>query len=230
MLKYGPELAKIYKKTIKDQVKNAQYKLFEECLPKEIEFNSAENDKLVKTNDSSFAYKKIDDKTPEDNLPLDSEAELFFAKELIKISKAKQNILFWAKNPVYTKLGFQYINGNEIAKSYPDFLVSKDGNYFYFEIKHYKDFDPEKTQLLIRGYNQYFKENQINQKNLTLAVCWVVPKYGDLYFAGSSNLEQIRDKIDFNKKTNSDINDISDKEFEEKRKKIAPMLLTDIIN
>ncbi|WP_348602818.1 DEAD/DEAH box helicase family protein [Mesomycoplasma hyopneumoniae] len=231
LLRYGPELAKIYKNTIKDQVKNAQYKLISDDLPKEIEFNIAENDKSVKPNDSSFAYEKIDDKTSEDNLPLDSEAELSFAKELIKISKAKQNIRFWAKNPVYTKLGFQYINGNEIAKSHPDFLVSKDGNYFYFEIKNHDDLDSKKTQLLISGYNQYFKENQINQKNLTLAVCWVVPKYGDLYFAGSSNLEQIRDKIDFNKITNSDINDISNEEFEEKRKKlIQPMLLTDIIN
>ncbi|AAZ53689.2 conserved hypothetical protein [Mesomycoplasma hyopneumoniae 7448] len=231
LLKSGPELAKIYKKTIKDQVKNAQYKLIsEDHLPEEIEFNSAENDKLVKTNDSSFAYEKIDDKTSEDNLPLDSEAEQFFAKELVKISKAKQNIRFWAKNPVHTKLGFQYINGNEIAKSYPDFLVNKDGNDFYFEIKHYKDFDPEKTQLLISGYNQYFKEKQINQKNLTLAVCWVDPDKEDLYFAGSSNLEQIRDKIDFNKITNSDINNINNDEFKEKREKIAPMLLTDIIN
>ncbi|MXR34642.1 DEAD/DEAH box helicase family protein [Mesomycoplasma hyopneumoniae] len=231
LLRCGPELAEIYKKTIKDQVKNAQYKFFEECLPKEIEFNSAVNGKLVKTNDSSFAYKKIDDKTPEDNLPLDSEPEEFFAKELIKISKEKKNIRFWAKNPVHTKLGFQYINGNEIAKSYPDFLVSKDGNYFYFEIKHYKDFDPEKTRLLISGYNQYFKEKQIIQNNLTLAVCWVDPIKRDLYFAGSSNLEQIRDKIDFNKITNSDINDISNKEFEKKRKKlIQPMLLTNIIN
>lgn len=231
LLKSGPELAKIYKKTIKDQVKIAQYKLIsEDHLPEEIEFNSAENDKLVKTNDSSFAYEKIDDKTSEDNLPLDSEAEQFFAKELVKISKAKQNIRFWAKNPVHTKLGFQYINGNEIAKSYPDFLVGKDGNYFYFEIKHDKDFDPEKTQLLISGYNQYFKEKQINQKNLTLAVCWVDPDKENLYFAGSSNLEQIRDKIDFNKITNSDINNINNDEFKEKRKKIAPMLLTDIIN
>lgn len=231
LLRYGRELAKIYKKTIKDQVENAQYKLIsEECLPNEIEFNSPENDKSVKTNDSSFAYEKIDDKTSEDNLPLDSKAEQFFAKELIKISKAKQNIRFWAKNPVHTKLGFQYINGNEIAKSHPDFLVSKDGNYFYFEIKHDKDFDPEKTQLLISGYNQYFKEKQINQKNLTLAVCWVDPDKENLYFAGSSNLEQIRDKIDFNKITNSDINNINNDEFKEKRKKIAPMLLTDIIN
>ncbi|MXR13742.1 hypothetical protein DR085_02525 [Mycoplasma flocculare] len=231
LLRYGRELAKIYKKTIKDQVENAQYKLIsEECLPNEIEFNSPENDKSVKTNDSSFAYEKIDDKTSEDNLPLDSKAEQFFAKELIKISKAKQNIRFWAKNPIHTKLGFQYIKGNEIAKSHPDFLVSKDGNYFYFEIKNYKDFDPEKTQLLISSYNQYFKENQINQKNLTLAVCWVDLVNGDLYFAGSSNLEQIRDKIDFNKKTNSDINDISNKEFEKKRELIPSMSLTEIIN
>ncbi|XKK68161.1 DEAD/DEAH box helicase family protein [Mesomycoplasma hyopneumoniae] len=221
LLKSGPELAKIYKKTIKDQVKNAQYKLIsEDHLPEEIEFNSAENDKLVKTNGSSFAYEKIDDKTSEDNLPLDSKAEQFFAKKLIEISKAKQNIRFWAKNPVHTKLGFQYINGNEIAKSYPDFLVNKDGNDFYFEIKHYEDFDPEKTQLLISGYNQYFKEKQINQKNLTLAVCWVDPDKEYLYFAGSSNLEQIRDKIDFNKITNSDINDISNKEFEKKEKNL----------
>ncbi|WP_462097531.1 DEAD/DEAH box helicase family protein [Mesomycoplasma hyopneumoniae] len=229
LLKSGPELAKIYKKTIKDQVKNAQYKLIsEDHLPEEIEFNSPENDKSVKTNDSSFAYEKIDDKTSEDNLPLDSEAEQVFAKELIKISKAKQNIRFWAKNPVYTKLGFQYINGNEIAKSYPDFLVSKDGNYFYFEIKNFNnDLDEEKTQLLISGYSQYFKENQKNEKNLTLAVCWVNVDNGDLYFAGSSNLEQIRDKIDFNKITNSDIND---KEFKKNRKRIQPMFLIDIIN
>lgn len=231
LLRYGRELAKIYKKTIKDQVENAQYKLiFEERLPEEIEFNSPESDKLVKTNNSSFSYEKIDDKTSEDNLPLDSKAEQFFAKKLIEISKAKQNIRFWAKNPVNTKLGFQYIKGNEIAKSHPDFLVSKDGNYFYFEIKHYKDFDPEKTQLLISGYNQYFKENQINQKNLTLAVCWVDPDKQNLYFAGSSNLEQIRDKINFNKKTNNDINDISNKEFEKKRKLIPSMSLTEIIN
>ncbi len=230
LLKFGRELAKIYKKTIKEQVENAQYKLIFEDLPEEIEFNSAENDKLVKTNDSSFGYEKIDDKTSEDNLPLDSNAEQFFAKELIRISKAKRNIHFWAKNPIHTKLGFQYINGHEIAKSHPDFLVSKDGNYFYFEIKNYKDLDPEKTQLLISGYNQYFKKNQINKKNLTLAVCWVDVEQGDFYFAGSSNLEEIQGKIDFNEITESNINDISNKEFEDKRKKLAPMLLTDIIN
>ncbi|WP_010321313.1 DEAD/DEAH box helicase family protein [Mesomycoplasma ovipneumoniae] len=229
LLKYGQELARIYKKTIKDQVENAQYKLiFEERLPKEIEFSSSENDKLVKTNDS-FAYEKIDDKTSKDNLPLDSEAEEFFAKELIRISKTKQNIRFWAKNPVHTKLGFQYIKGNEIAKSYPDFLVSKNENYFYFEIKNYKDYDSKKTQLLISSYNQYFKENQINPKNLTLAVCWVKPDEGKLYFAGSSNLEEIRDKIDFNKITNSDINDINNEEFEKNRDLIPWMDLTEII-
>ncbi|MDW2892958.1 DEAD/DEAH box helicase family protein [Mesomycoplasma ovipneumoniae] len=229
LLKYGRELARIYKKTIKDQVENAQYKLiFEERLPKEIEFSSSENDKLVKTNDS-FAYEKIDDKTSKDNLPLDSEAEEFFAKELIRISKTKQNIRFWAKNPVHTKLGFQYIKGNEIAKSYPDFLVSKNENYFYFEIKNYKDYDSKKTQLLISSYNQYFKENQINPKNLTLAVCWVKPDEGKLYFAGSSNLEEIRDKIDFNKITNSDINDINNEEFEKNRDLIPWMDLTEII-
>ncbi|WP_341492220.1 DEAD/DEAH box helicase family protein [Mesomycoplasma ovipneumoniae] len=230
LLKFGRELAKIYKKTIKDQVENAQYKLIFEDLPEEIEFNSAENDKLVKTNDSSFGYEKIDDKTSEDNLPLDSNAEQFFAKELIRISKAKRNIHFWAKNPIHTKLGFQYINGHEIAKSHPDFLVSKDGNYFYFEIKNYKDLDPEKTQLLISGYNQYFKKNQINKKNLTLAVCWVDVEQGDFYFAGSSNLEKIRVKIDFNEITKTDINNIDNKEFEDKRRKLAPMLWTDIIN
>ncbi|WP_044285834.1 DEAD/DEAH box helicase family protein [Mesomycoplasma ovipneumoniae] len=232
LLKFGRELAKIYKKTIKDQVENAQYKLIVEDLPEEIEFNSAENDKLVKTNDS-FAYEKIYDKrSKKDNLPLDSEAEQFFANKLIEISKSDQNIRFWAKNPVHAKLGFEYISGNEIAKSFPDFLVSKNGNYFYFEIKNYKDLDPEKTQLLISGYNQYFKENQINQinqKKLTVAVCWVDVEQEDLYFAGSSNLEQIRDKIDFNKITNSDINNISNKEFKIKREELEPMYLTDII-
>ncbi|WP_069098770.1 DEAD/DEAH box helicase family protein [Mesomycoplasma ovipneumoniae] len=235
LLKYGRELATIYKKTIKDQVENAQYKLiFKERLPEEIEFNNTEKDKLVKTNDS-FAYEKIDDKKSKNNLPLDSEAEKFFANKLIEISKSDQNIRFWAKNPVHAKLGFQYINGNEIAKSFPDFLVIKNGNYFYFEIKNYDDFNPKKTQLLINGYNQYFKENQINQinqKKLTVAVCWVRLKPNELlYFAGSSNLEQIRDKIDFNEITKTDINNISNEEFEEKRKKLIPsMRLTDIIN
>ncbi|MHA0297159.1 DEAD/DEAH box helicase family protein [Mesomycoplasma ovipneumoniae] len=233
LLKYGRELARIYKKTVKHQVENAQYKLiFKERLPEEIEFNNTEKDKSVKTNDS-FAYEKINDKKSKNNLPLDSEAERIFANKLIEISKSDQNIRFWAKNPVHAKLGFQYINGNEIANSYPDFLVIKNGNYFYFEIKNYdNDLDPKKTQLLISGYNQYFKENQINQinqKKLTVAVCWV--KSNQLfYFAGSSNLEQIRDKIDFNKITNSNINDINNEEFEKKRKELTPMRLTEIIN
>ncbi|WP_337904231.1 DEAD/DEAH box helicase family protein [Mesomycoplasma ovipneumoniae] len=240
LLKYGRELARIYKKTIKDQVENAQYKLiFKERLPEEIEFNNTKKDKSVKTNDS-FAYEKIDDKksknnkTSKDNLPLDSKAEKFFAQELIKISKKKKNIRFWAKNPAHTKLGFQYINGNEIANSYPDFLVSKNGNYFYFEIKNYKDYDSKKTQLLISGYNKYFEENQKNQKNqkkLTLAVCWVDVEQEELYFAGSSNVDEIRNKIDFNEITKTDINNISNEEFEEKRKKLIPsMRLTKLIN
>ncbi len=222
LLKYGRELARIYKKTIKDQVENAQYKLiFKERLPEEIEFNNTKKDKSVETNDS-FAYEKIDDKKSKNNLPLDSEAETIFANKLIEISKSDQNIRFWAKNPVHAKLGFQYINGNEIANSYPDFLVSKNGNYFYFEIKDYdNDFDPKKTQLLISGYNKYFKENQINQKNLTLAVCWVHTNLKQFYFAGSSNLEQIRDKIDFNKITNSNINNINNEEFEKKKKNLS---------
>ncbi len=232
LLEYGRELARIYKKTIKDQVENAQYKLiFKERLPEEIEFNSTEKHKSVKTNDS-FAYEKIDDKKSKNNLPLDSEPERIFANKLIEISKSDQNIRFWAKNPVHAKLGFQYINGNEIANSYPDFLISKNGNYFYFEIKDYdNDLDPKKTQLLISGYNKYFKENQKNPKNLTLAVCWVSAKTKRLYFAGSSNLEQIRDKIDFNKITNSDINNINNEEFEKiRRKKLPSMSLIKIIN
>ncbi len=231
LLEFGRDLAKIYKKTIKNQVENAQYKLnFEEPLPEKIEFNSSENDKLVATNDS-FGYETIDDKTSEDNLPLDSDAEQSFANELINISELDPNIRFWAKNPVHTKLGFQYINGNEIANSYPDFLVSKNGNYFYFEIKNYdNDLDPKKTQLLISGYNKYFKEEQINPKNLTLAVCWVRANPKRLYFAGSSNLEEIRDKIDFNKITERDIDDISNEEFEKIRKKLPSMSLIKIIN
>ncbi|MHA0314661.1 DEAD/DEAH box helicase family protein [Mesomycoplasma ovipneumoniae] len=231
LLEFGRELAKIYKKTIKNQVENAQYKLnFEEPLPEKIEFNSSENDKLVATNDS-FGYETIDDKTSEDNLPLDSDAEQSFANELINISESDPNIRFWAKNPAHTKLGFQYINGNEIANSYPDFLVSKNGNYFYFEIKNYdNDLDPKKTQLLISGYNKYFKEKQINPKNLTLAVCWVRANPKRLYFAGSSNLEQIRDKINFNKITERDINDISNEEFEKIRRKLPSMSLMKIIN
>ncbi|UVO16305.1 DEAD/DEAH box helicase family protein [Mesomycoplasma ovipneumoniae] len=231
LLEFGRDLAKIYKKTIKNQVENAQYKLnFEEPLPEKIEFNSSENDKLVATNDS-FGYETIDDKTSEDNLPLDSDAEQSFANELINISESDPNIRFWAKNPAHTKLGFQYINGNEIANSYPDFLVSKNGNYFYFEIKNYdNDLDPKKTQLLISGYNKYFKEKQINPKNLTLAVCWVRANPKRLYFAGSSNLEQIRDKIDFNKITERDINYISNEEFEKIRRKLPSMSLMKIIN
>ncbi|MDW2891533.1 hypothetical protein, partial [Mesomycoplasma ovipneumoniae] len=231
LLEFGRELAKIYKKTIKNQVENAQYKLnFEEPLPEKIEFNSSENDKLVATNDS-FGYETIDDKTSEDNLPLDSDAEQSFANELINISESDPNIRFWAKNPAHTKLGFQYINGNEIANSYPDFLVSKNGNYFYFEIKNYdNDLDPKKTQLLISGYNKYFKEKQINPKNLTLAVCWVRANPKRLYFAGSSNLEEIRDKIDFNKITERDINDISNEEFEKIRRKLPSISLIKIIN
>ncbi|UVO15638.1 DEAD/DEAH box helicase family protein [Mesomycoplasma ovipneumoniae] len=231
LLEFGRDLAKIYKKTIKNQVENAQYKLnFEEPLPEKIEFNSSENDKLVATNDS-FGYETIDEKTSEDNLPLDSDAEQSFANELINISESDPNIRFWAKNPAHTKLGFQYINGNEIANSYPDFLVSKNGNYFYFEIKNYdNDLDPKKTQLLISGYNKYFKEKQINPKNLTLAVCWVRANPKRLYFAGSSNLEEIRDKIDFNKITERDINDISNEEFEKIRKKLPSMSLIKIIN
>ncbi|MDW2870702.1 DEAD/DEAH box helicase family protein [Mesomycoplasma ovipneumoniae] len=231
LLEFRRDLAKIYKKTIKKQVENAQYKLnFEEPLPEKIEFNSSENDKLVATNDS-FGYETIDDKTSEDNLPLDSDAEQSFANELINISESDPNIRFWAKNPAHTKLGFQYINGNEIANSYPDFLVSKNGNYFYFEIKNYDDdLDPKKTQLLISGYNKYFKEKQINPKNLTLAVCWVRANPKRLYFAGSSNLEEIRDKIDFNKITERDINDISNEEFEEIRRKLPSISLIKIIN
>ncbi|WP_044284422.1 DEAD/DEAH box helicase family protein [Mesomycoplasma ovipneumoniae] len=231
LLEFGRDLAKIYKKTIKNQVENAQYKLnFEEPLPEKIEFNSSENDKLVATNDS-FGYETIDDKTSEDNLPLDSDAEQSFANELINISESDPNIRFWAKNPAHTKLGFQYINGNEIANSYPDFLVSKNGNYFYFEIKNYdNDLDPKKTQLLISGYNKYFKEKQINPKNLTLAVCWVRANPKRLYFAGSSNLEKIRDKIDFNKITERNINDISNEEFEKIRRKLPSMSLMKIIN
>ncbi|WP_341420423.1 DEAD/DEAH box helicase family protein [Mesomycoplasma ovipneumoniae] len=231
LLEFGRDLAKIYKKTIKNQVENAQYKLnFEEPLPEKIEFNSSENDKSVTTNDS-FGYETIDEKTSEDNLPLDSDAEQSFANELINISELDPNIRFWAKNPVHTKLGFQYINGNEIANSYPDFLVSKNGNYFYFEIKNYdNDLDPKKTQLLISGYNKYFKEEQINPKNLTLAICWVRANPKRLYFAGSSNLEEIRDKIDFNKITERDIDDISNEEFEKIRKKLPSMSLIKIIN
>ncbi|MBG0730538.1 DEAD/DEAH box helicase family protein [Mycoplasma sp. 'Moose RK'] len=213
---FRPEFIGIYNDTINSQIKNEEikYKLsFDEPLPEQIEFGP--EGRIIEP-DEYFGYRKIGSKNKKDELLLDSEAEKFFANELIKINKQNEKINFWAKNSAYGKLGFQYIKVEQIAQSYPDFLVRKGNHFFYFEIKNYNDFDPSKTKLLIEHYQKYLETHINNQINLTLVLCWVKTDTKELYFAGSSTLKELKELIDFNLSSNSK------EEFEKKRKEEIP--------
>ncbi|UWV83718.1 hypothetical protein [Mycoplasmopsis felis] len=191
------EFKNIYKQTIINQINNqtTQYKIdFNKNLPINIFIEDKENNNTIKT-DEYFVYENLS-KSDISNFYLDSLAEKIFVDKL-KTYKDMYHLKLWSKNPLPDGISFQYLDDNyELHISFPDFIIKYNNHYIYIEIKTYKsDIDENKTKTLYEQYKKYIESFNSNDYQLTMLICLVDNSSDKLYFAGSSSIPELNEKL-----------------------------------
>ncbi|WAM00615.1 DEAD/DEAH box helicase family protein [Mycoplasmopsis felis] len=187
----------IYQQTIITQInnQNTQYKIdFNKNLPVNILIENKDTKNIIKT-DESFVYEDLN-KSDISNFYLDSLAEKIFVDKL-KTYKDVYHLKLWSKNPLPDGISFQYLDDNyEPHNSFPDFIIKYNNHYIYIEIKTYKsDIDENKTKTLYEQYKKYIKSFDSNDYQLTMLICLVDNSIDKLYFAGSSSIPELNEKL-----------------------------------
>ncbi|WP_322959622.1 DEAD/DEAH box helicase family protein [Mycoplasmopsis felis] len=191
------EFKNIYKQTIINQINNqtTQYKIdFNKNLPINILIENKDTKNIIKT-DESFVYEDLN-KSEISNFYLDSLAEKIFVDKL-KTYKDMYHLKLWSKNPLPDGISFQYLDDNyELHISFPDFIIKYNNHYIYIEIKTYKsDIDENKTKTLYEQYKKYIESFNSNDYQLTMLICLVDNSSDKLYFAGSSSIPELNEKL-----------------------------------
>ncbi|WP_416321877.1 DEAD/DEAH box helicase family protein [Mycoplasmopsis felis] len=187
----------IYQQTIINQINNqtTQYKIdFNKNLPINIFIEDKDDKNIVKT-DEYFVYQDLR-KSDISNFYLDSKAEKLFVDKL-KIYNEILKIKLWSKNPLPDGISFQYLDDNyEPHNSYPDFIIKHNNHYIYLEVKTYKnDIDENKTKTLYEQYKKYIESLNDKDYKLTMLICLVDNSSDKLYFAGSSSIPELNEKL-----------------------------------
>ncbi|MCU9934388.1 hypothetical protein [Mycoplasmopsis felis] len=191
------EFKNIYKQTIINQINNqtTQYKIdFNKNLPINIFIEDKENNNTIKT-DEYFVYENLS-KSDISKFYLDSQAEKIFVEKLNSYKKIFQ-LKLWSKNPLPDGISFQYLDDNyETHNSYPDFIIKYSNHYIYIEVKTYKnDIDENKTKTLYEQYKKYTESLNDKKYKLTMLICIVDNSTKKLYFAGSSSIPELNEKL-----------------------------------
>ncbi|WP_322908189.1 DEAD/DEAH box helicase family protein [Mycoplasmopsis felis] len=191
------EFKTIYQQTIINQINNqtTQYKIdFNKNLPINIFIEDKDDKNIVKT-DEYFVYQDLS-KSDISNFYLDSLAEKMFVDKL-KIYNEILKIKLWSKNPLPDGISFQYLDDNyEPHNSYPDFIIKHNNHYIYLEVKTYKnDIDENKTKTLYEQYKKYIESLNDKDYKLTMLICLVDNSTTNLYFAGSSSIPELNEKL-----------------------------------
>ncbi|MCU9939974.1 hypothetical protein NW739_04580 [Mycoplasmopsis felis] len=191
------EFKNIYKQTIINQINNqtTQYKIdFNKNLPINIFIEDKENNNTIKT-DEYFVYENLN-KSDISKFYLDSQAEKIFVEKLNSYKKIFQ-LKLWSKNPLPDGISFQYLDDNyETHNSYPDFIIKYSNHYIYIEVKTYKnDIDENKTKTLYEQYKKYTESLNDKKYKLTMLICIVDNSTKKLYFAGSSSIPELNEKL-----------------------------------
>uniref|UniRef100_UPI000566593B hypothetical protein n=1 Tax=Mycoplasma leonicaptivi TaxID=36742 RepID=UPI000566593B len=209
---YADELHKIYQDIFKKEfeTKNAKYAIkMTNKLPQNLFWITDEKSQKLYETKNYFAYKELTSENIKD-LKFDSEAELFFAKEVEDFLQ-RNDIVVWTKNPVQYGINFEYINNSfELSNSYPDFIIKKDNHFVFVEVKTYlNDLDENKTKTLFEEYQKYLANFNDKQYDLSLIICFVKPKNNDADFkyAGSSSINEVDIKLKNFDQNNSHIHD-----------------------
>ncbi|UWW00322.1 hypothetical protein NW064_03420 [Mycoplasmopsis felis] len=107
------------------------------------------------------------------------------------------HLKLWSKNPLPDGISFQYLDDNyELHISFPDFIIKYNNHYIYIEIKTYKsDIDENKTKTLYEQYKKYIESFNSNDYQLTMLICLVDNSSDKLYFAGSSSIPELNEKL-----------------------------------
>ncbi|WP_322908568.1 DEAD/DEAH box helicase family protein [Mycoplasmopsis felis] len=191
------EFKTIYQQTIINQINNqtTQYKIdFNKNLPINIFIEDKENNNIIKT-DEYFVYEDLN-KSDISKFYLDSQAEKIFVEKVNSYKKIFQ-LKLWSKNPLPDGISFQYLDDNyELHISFPDFIIKYNNHYIYIEIKTYKsDIDENKTKTLYEQYKKYIESFNSNDYQLTMLICLVDNSSDKLYFAGSSSIPELNEKL-----------------------------------
>ena len=145
-------------------------------------FNEKQDEEKVSKRDYLF------DINPEDAIhgnrqPLDSEPEKVVFNKIYDFSEEFDTIKLWAKNQPYSNIFGEYLDEvNNVRHSYFDFIIKfKNNFYLYVEVKGSPDINEEKTKLLKKAYEDYFKNSQKDLFSPKLAISiWKVDAKGGI--------------------------------------------------
>ena len=118
-----------------------------------------------------------EDKLNGNQQPLDSTPEMLAFQTIKDYTENEDGIKLWAKNLAFSSIFGEYLDDTlNVKKSYFDFILKFiNGIYLYIEVKGIPDINAEKTELLKKAYEDYFK-NRIDDlfpSNLVIAI-WEV--------------------------------------------------------
>ena len=169
---YLHEIKKIYSKSLPQEV---EYDFKEEVVKPDVYTSIYDEDKDEKEIDGNYMFEIKKNGQKELEQILDSPNEIIVWKELKKIfNENSQKVKLWCKNQRTGNIYGEYHDDfKQEHKSYFDFVIKfKNGYYLYLEVKGSGDNDinKDKTDMLKKAYEEYFKSNTLFAQNLVICV------------------------------------------------------------
>jgi len=175
---YLNDIRKIYSKSLPQKV---EYEFKEEVVNPDVyrSIYDLDNDNNSKEIDERYMFEIKKNGQNELEQILDSKHEIFVWKKLKEIfnennKTVNQMVKLWCKNQRTGNIyGEYYDDFKQEHKSYFDFVIKfNNGYYLYLEVKGSDDadIDKEKTDMLKKAYEDYFKGNALYAKNLVICV------------------------------------------------------------
>lgn len=205
---YLNDIRKIYSKSLPQKV---EYEFKEEFVKPNIYTQICDKNKDGKEIDNKYMFEIKKNGKNELEQILDSSNEAF----VWNFIKDNQKVKLWCKNQRTGNIyGKYYDDFKQEHKSYFDFVIKfNNGYYLYLEVKGSgdNDIDEDKTDMLKKAYEEYFKGNVLYAQNLVICVVEVkndsikeiTPFYCKSSFQknlGEQNLEGLIEYISTTKK------------------------------
>jgi hypothetical protein len=190
------EIKKIYSKSLPQKV---EYEIKEEVVKPDVYTQICDENKDGKEIDGKYMFEIKKNGQEDLEQMLDSQPEIVVWKKLKGIfMNDNKKIKLWCKNQRTGNIyGEYYDEFQQEHRSYFDFVIKfNNGYYLYLEVKGSddKDIDKDKTNMLKKAYEEYFKGNALYAKNLVICVVEVekenIKKISPFY-----NHEQLDDDL-----------------------------------
>lgn len=136
-------------------------------------YGQEQEQQKVSKRDYLFAINE-EDKVNVNQQPLDSNPEEVVFEIIYDYADDNEGIRLWAKNMTTSNIFGEYPDDTlNVKKSYFDFILKfQNGFYLYIEVKGDPDINHEKTELLKKAYEDYFKNriDDLFSQKLVIAV------------------------------------------------------------